>query len=107
MVREMPRFESEDAERTFWATHDAADYFELGAARRVQFPNLRPSTQTISIRLPLAMLADLKAIANRLDVPYQSLMKVLIAEGIQRRAPALKARPDADGNAPRHSGRGA
>lgn len=85
MVKPLPRFESEDDERAFWAEHDANDYFDLSRAKRMDLSNLRPSTQTISLRLPAAMLADLKAIASRLDVPYQSLMKVLIAEGVDRR----------------------
>ena len=85
VIRKLPKFDSEDDERELWATHDATDYFDLAGAQRVRFPALRPSTQTISVRLPIAMLADLREIANRLDVPYQSLMKVLIAEGIERR----------------------
>ncbi|TAK21531.1 MAG: hypothetical protein EPO26_14380 [Chloroflexota bacterium] len=95
MVKKLPRFDSEDAERQFWAAHDASDYFDLASAKRTEFPNLRPSTQTISLRLPVAILADLKAMASRLDVPYQSLMKVLIAEGVdrRRRRPSRLSRP--------------
>jgi len=78
----IPAFPNEDAERDFWATHDLADYFDLSTARRVRFPNLRPSTETISLRLPASLLADLKILANRMDVPYQSLLKVYLAERV-------------------------
>jgi len=84
----LPRFRSEDAERAFWAKHDAADYFDWARAVVATFPNLRPSTTTISIRLPEPLLEELKALANERDVPYQSLMKVFLAERIatERRA---------------------
>lgn len=80
----IPRFRSEDQEREFWATHDFTEYFDFTRAERVVFPNLRPSTRTISLRLPEGLLADLKVLANRLDVPYQSLMKVYLAESVMR-----------------------
>lgn len=76
----IPRFVSEDAERRFWAEHDATDYFDWSRAARPSFPNLKPSTTSISIRLPLSMLEEIKAQANEKDVPYQSLMKVYLAE---------------------------
>ena len=79
-VKKIPKFRSEDEEREFWATHDSADYVDWSRARRVVFPNLKPSTETISLRLPAGLLADLKVLANRMDVPYQSLMKVYLAE---------------------------
>jgi predicted DNA binding CopG/RHH family protein len=75
-----PRFASEDAEREFWAKADLADHFDAASARRVVFPNLKPSTATISLRLPQGMLDELKALANARDVPYQSLLKVILAE---------------------------
>ncbi|MEK7667648.1 MAG: BrnA antitoxin family protein [Gemmatimonadota bacterium] len=80
----LPRFRSEDEERAFWAKHDVADYFDWSRAVLATFPNLRPSTTTISIRLPEPMLEELKALANERDVPYQSLMKVFLAERIAR-----------------------
>src|SRR2546423_7968802 len=80
----LPRFRSEDEEREFWATHDSTEYFDWSRAVRVVFPNLQPSTRTISLRLPESLLADLKVLANRLDVPYQSLMKVYLAERVMR-----------------------
>lgn len=88
-----PRFRSEDEERAFWATHDVADYFDWSRAVLATFPKLRPSTTTISIRLPEPMLDDLKALANEQDVPYQSLMKVFLAERIARERRAKRRVP--------------
>jgi predicted DNA binding CopG/RHH family protein len=82
--RSIPKFRSEDEEREFWAAHDLTEYFDFSRAIRVDFPNLQPSTNTISLRLPESLLADLKVLANRLDVPYQSLMKVYLAERVSR-----------------------
>jgi len=79
-LKPIPIFRSEDEEREFWATHDTTDYIDWSQARWVTFPNLKPSTETISLRLPAALLADLKILANRRDVPYQSLLKVFLAE---------------------------
>jgi hypothetical protein len=67
--RRIPKFQNEDEEREFWATHDATEYFDLAKGSSAPFPNLQPSTQTISLRLPEALLADLKFLANRMDVP--------------------------------------
>jgi predicted DNA binding CopG/RHH family protein len=80
----IPRFTSEDAERRFWAEHDTTDYFDWSKAARPSFPNLKPSTTSISLRLPLSMLEELKALANEKDVPYQSLLKVYLAERLAR-----------------------
>ncbi|MDP3775889.1 MAG: BrnA antitoxin family protein [Gemmatimonadales bacterium] len=82
--KRIPRFASEDAERRFWATHDSVDYFDWDNAVPATFPNLKPSTTSISIRLPVPMLEELKALANERDVPYQSLMKVYLAERVAR-----------------------
>jgi predicted DNA binding CopG/RHH family protein len=82
--KSIPKFRSEDEEREFWAAHDSTEYFDWSQAARVDFPNLQPSTHTISLRLPESLLADLKVLANRLDVPYQSLMKVYLAERVLR-----------------------
>ena len=90
--RPIPRFASEDAERRFWAEHDTTDYFDWSRAAQASFANLKPSTTSISIRLPLSMLEEIKALANEKDVPYQSLMKVYLAERLarerQRKIPA-------------------
>jgi predicted DNA binding CopG/RHH family protein len=79
-----PRFRSEDAEREFWADHDVVDYFDWDEALQGSFPALRPSTTTISLRLPELLLEELKALANERDVPYQSLLKVFLAEHVAR-----------------------
>lgn len=89
----IPKFRSEDEEREFWATADTTEYFDWPKAERVSFPNLKPSTATISLRLPQGMLDELKVLANQRDVPYQSLLKVYLAERIAaERAPL--SRPD-------------
>lgn len=79
-LKPIPAFESEDQERAFWSQHDTIDYVDWEHAQWATFPNLKPSTETISLRLPAALLADLKILANRRDVPYQSLLKVFLAE---------------------------
>ncbi len=83
-LKPIPGLASEDAEREFWAKHDTVDYVDWSQARSVVFPNLRPSTETISLRLPAHLLADLKALANERDVPYQSLLKVFLADQVRR-----------------------
>jgi predicted DNA binding CopG/RHH family protein len=75
-----PRFRDEAEERRFWETHDSTDYVDWGKADRVRLPNLRPSTRSISLRLPVALLERIKIAANRRDVPYQSLIKTWLAE---------------------------
>jgi predicted DNA binding CopG/RHH family protein len=86
----LPRFPNEDAERAFWAEHDVVDYFDWDKAVPGAFPALRPSTTTISVRLPEPMLDELKALANERDVPYQSLLKVFLAERIARERTARR-----------------
>ena len=76
----IPAFRSEDDERAFWATADTTEYFDWSQATTVAFPNLKPSTATTSLRLPQGMLDELKVLANQRDVPYQSLLKVFLAE---------------------------
>jgi predicted DNA binding CopG/RHH family protein len=78
--KRIPKFRNEDEERDFWATHDLTDYADWSKARRVRFPKLRPSLKTISLRLPESMLAELRVQANKRDVPYQSLLKVYLAD---------------------------
>jgi predicted DNA binding CopG/RHH family protein len=83
MKKPLPKFKSEDAEREFWATHDSADFIDWRKAKRVTLPNLKPSSQTISLRLPKPMLDRLKTLANKGDVPYQSLLKIFVAERLK------------------------
>jgi predicted DNA binding CopG/RHH family protein len=90
MKKALPKFPSEDAEREFWASHDSADYIDWAKAKRVTLPKLKPSSQTISLRLPKMMLDQLKMLANKRDVPYQSLLKIFLAE-------RLSVEYDADG----------
>ncbi len=78
----VPTFASERDEREYWETHDAGAVVDWTSAHRVVFPNLKASTETISLRLPTALLADLKVLANKRDVPYQSLLKVYLAERV-------------------------
>ncbi len=82
--KSIPRFRSEAQERKFWETHDTTDYFDDSSTVRAVFPNLKPSTRTISIRLPLSMLEEIKARANKRDVPYQSLIKVWLHERLRK-----------------------
>lgn len=83
-LKKIPRFKNEAQEREFWATHDSTDYIDWSKAKKVTFPNLKPSTQTISIRLPESMVHDLKLLANKKDVPYQSLLKIFLAERLHK-----------------------
>ena len=90
-LKPIPKFESEDEEREFWATHDATDYIDWSQGRRVSMPNLKPSTKTISLRLPEPLLEDLKMLAHKRDVPYQSLLKVFLAERVEQELRARRA----------------
>jgi hypothetical protein len=83
-LKPIPKFKNEDEEREFWGTHDTTEYFDWSKASFVTFPNLKLSTETISLRLPAGLLADLKVLANRMDVPYQSLMKIYLAERVEQ-----------------------
>jgi len=80
----VPEFKSEDKEREFWAGHDSTEYVDWESARARKLPNLKPTLRTISLRLPVAMIEDLKVLANQRDVPYQSLLKVFLAERLER-----------------------
>jgi predicted DNA binding CopG/RHH family protein len=82
--KEIPSFANEAQERRFWAKQDTADYFDWDKAVQPALPNLKPTTTAISLRLPVAMLEDLKSLANKRDVPYQSLMKLYLSERIGR-----------------------
>ena len=79
----IPRFDDDEKERDFWAREDSTDYIDWRKGKRVVFPRLKPSTKTISIRLPETLLEDLRYLANRLDVPYQSLLKIYLAERVE------------------------
>jgi predicted DNA binding CopG/RHH family protein len=82
-LKSVPAFESEAEERKFWETRDSTDYVDWSRAKRVRFANLKPSTTAISLRLPLGLLEQIKVAANRRDVPYQSLIKMWLAEKVE------------------------
>ena len=79
-LKPIPAFKSEAVERVFWEKTDSTDYIDWSKAKRARFPNLKPSTQSISLRLPVHMLERIKIEANSRDVPYQSLIKVWLDE---------------------------
>jgi len=76
----LPKFDNEAQERAFWETHDSSDFVDWTAAKKVSLRNLKPTTKTISLRLPQHLLDDIKTTANSRDVPYQSLIKVWLQE---------------------------
>jgi predicted DNA binding CopG/RHH family protein len=84
MAKQLPVFKNEDEEREFWATHDSTEYMNWNRAEKVTFSNLKPSVKKISLRLPESMLEELKLLANKRDVPYQSLLKIYLAERIKK-----------------------
>lgn len=78
----LPKFKNEDEERDFWANLDLSEYYEAGDLERVSFPNLKPTTKPISIRIPEYLLNRIKEKANEINIPYQSLIKEYIKKGI-------------------------
>jgi predicted DNA binding CopG/RHH family protein len=89
-LKKIPTFKNEDKERDFWAIHDSTDYIDWSKAERAIFPNLKPSTESISLRLPKYLLARIKELANKKDVPYQSLMKIFLAEKVEESLKSAK-----------------
>ncbi len=83
-MKKLPKFKSEEEEREFWASHDSTEYVDWEQASSVVMPKLKPSLKTISLRLPETMLEELKLLANKRDVPYQSLLKMFLAERIAK-----------------------
>jgi predicted DNA binding CopG/RHH family protein len=84
IMKSIPKFKTEAEERKFWATADSADYVDWSKAKKAVLPNLKPSLKTISLRLPEIMLQELKLLANKRDVPYQSLIKIFLSERLQK-----------------------
>ena len=82
-LKKVPKFKSEKEELEFWSTHDSADYLDYSKTKRALFPNLKPSTRTISIRLPESLIEHLKVLANKRDIPYQSLLKMFLVEKVE------------------------
>lgn len=92
MKKKIPEFRTEDEEFEFWSKTDSTEYLDWSKAKRVKLPSLKPTLRTISIRLPVAMVEDLKILANQRDVPYQSLMKVFLAERMAQERPVRRRR---------------
>jgi len=84
MRKKIPKFKNEDEEREFWASQDSTDYIDWSEAEEVVLPNLKPTLKTISLRLPQIMIDELKLLAHKRDVPYQSLLKMFLAERIKQ-----------------------
>ena len=82
--RAVPEFRSEAEEREFWATQDSTEFVDWRGADRRKLPNLKPTLRTISLRLPVSMIEDIKILANKRDVPYQSLLKVFLADRLKK-----------------------
>jgi len=87
--KKLPDFKTEDQERHFWSNADSTEYLDWESGKRKKLVNLKPSLRTISIRLPVSMIEDLKILANRRDVPYQSLLKVFLAERLAHERQSL------------------
>ncbi|MHB8279342.1 MAG: BrnA antitoxin family protein [Candidatus Humimicrobiaceae bacterium] len=83
-MKNIPNFENEDKEREFWAEADSSEYIDWEKAKKIVLPNLKPSVKTISLRIPQSMLEEIKLLANKRDVPYQSLMKIFLSERIDK-----------------------
>lgn len=84
MQKPLPVFKNEDEERQFWAEHDSTEFLDWSEAQPAVFPNLKPSTWTISIQLPESLLNELKQLANEQDVSYQSMIKMILRERVDR-----------------------
>ncbi|THJ23655.1 MAG: hypothetical protein CAF45_007400 [Nitrospira sp. CG24E] len=82
-LKKRPTFKSDKQEDAFWASHDSTEYIDYSKSQRMVFPHLKPSTETISLRLPKSLLGQLKTLANKRDVPYQSLLKLFVLERVQ------------------------
>jgi len=91
MRKRVPKFKSEDKEREYWAKQDSTEVLNWKKAKKVVLPNLKPSVKTISLRLPESMLEELKLLANKRDVPYQSLLKIFLSERIDKELHLTKA----------------
>ena len=90
-MKKTPKFRSEDAERDFWAGADSTEYIDWKAARRATFPKLKPSLRTISLRLPEMMIEELRLLANKMDIPYQTLIKIYLSERIKKELKSARA----------------
>ncbi len=87
--KNIPKFKNEDQEREFWSSHDSTEYIDWNNGKELILPNLKPSLKTISLRLPESLVNELKLLANKKDVPYQSLLKMFLAERVQKEIKSL------------------
>jgi predicted DNA binding CopG/RHH family protein len=101
---DLPAFDNEEQERAFWQEHDSAEYLDWSQAKPAQFPNLKPTSRTISLRLPLSLLTGLRILANQRDVPYQSLLKIYLAERVAQEFGQVGEPADARGKTPPRRG---
>ena len=83
-LKKIPQFKDEEEESKFWSTHDSTDYVDWSKAKRGLFPNLKPTSKLISIRFPVSVIDRLKTLANRMEIPYQSLIKIFVNKEIQK-----------------------
>ena len=85
----IPKFKDEDKEREFWASHDSTEFIDWNNGERLILPNLKPSVKTISLRMPESLIDELKFLANKKDIPYQSLLKMFLAERVEKELRSL------------------
>ena len=89
-LKKLPEFDSEEEEREFWSKHDSTEYLDWSKSEVAVFPKLKPTTKTISLRMPEYMLEELRTIANKRDVPYQSLIKIFLKECIDKELESVR-----------------
>ena len=82
-LKKIPKFKSEDEEFEFWSTHDSTEYLDLSKAKRMCFPNQKPSSRSVPIRFPIPLLERIKILANKRHIPYQSLLKMFLSERVE------------------------
>ena len=92
-LKKAPKFKSEKEEFEFWSTHDSTEYIDYSKAKSALLPNLKLSTRTISLRLPESLIKHLKVLANKKDVPYQSLLKMFLIERVEEEIGTYTNRP--------------
>jgi len=91
-LKPIPKFKNLDEEADFWNTHDSTEYVDWSKAGKTVFPNLKTSTESISLRLPSPLLARIKGLANEKDIPYQSLMKIFLSEQVDKERKTVKTK---------------
>jgi len=89
-LKKIPVFKSEEREREFWATHSAVDYIDFSKAKPMVFPRLKPSTRPISLRMPVRLLERIMMLANKADVPYQSYIKTMLSDVVDKKLKKAK-----------------